>query len=47
LRDWLGCGYNGGLAVIDGGELLAILRRLFAMLHLSGHRRNALLASRG
>jgi len=47
LRDWLGCGYDGGLAVIDGGELLAILRRLFAMLNLGGHRRNALLASRG
>ena len=47
LRDWLGSGHNGGLAVIDGCELLAILRGLFAMLNLGGHRRNALLASCG
>jgi hypothetical protein len=33
--------------VIDGGELLAILGGLFAMLDLSGHRRNALLARGG
>jgi len=47
LRDWLGCGNDGRLAVIDGGELLAILRGLFAMLNLSGHRGNALLAGGG
>jgi len=45
LRDWLGCGDDGGLAVIDGGELLAILGGLFAVLNLGGHRGNALLAS--
>ena len=33
--------------MIDGGELLAILGGLFAMLDLSGHRRNTLLASGG
>jgi len=44
LRDRLGCGNDGGLAVIDGGELLAILRGLFAMLNLSGHRGNTLFA---
>jgi hypothetical protein len=47
LRDWLGCGDDGGLAVIDGGELLAILGGLFAMLNLGGHWRNALLACGG
>jgi hypothetical protein len=44
LLDRLGCGNDGGLAVIDGGELLAILGGLFAMLNLGGHRRNTLLA---
>jgi len=33
--------------VVDGGKLLAILRGLFAMLNLGGHRRNTLLASGG
>jgi hypothetical protein len=47
LRDWLGCGDDGGLAVIDGGKLLTVLRGLFAMLNLGGHRRNALLARGG
>ena len=47
LRDWLGCGNHGGLAVIDGGKLLAILGGLFAVLDLSGHRRNTLLAGGG
>ena len=47
LRDWLGCGDDGGLAVIDGGKLLPVLRGLFAMLNLGGHRRNALLAGGG
>jgi hypothetical protein len=42
------CGCDdGGLAVIDGGELLAILRGLFAVLNLGGHRRNTLLARGG
>jgi hypothetical protein len=47
LRDWLGRGYHGGLAVVDGGKLLAILGGLFAMLNLGGHWRNALLARGG
>ena len=47
LRDRLGRGDDGGLAVIDGGELLAILGGLFAMLNLGGHRRNTLLARGG
>ena len=47
LRDWLDCGDDGGLAVIDGGKLLTVLRGLFAMLNLGGHRRNALLARGG
>jgi hypothetical protein len=47
LRDWLGCGDDGGLAVIDGGELLAILGGLFAMLNLGGHWGNTLLACGG
>jgi hypothetical protein len=33
--------------LIDRGELLAILRGLFAMLNLGGHRGNALLARGG
>jgi len=33
--------------VVDGGKLLAILRGLFTMLNLRGHRRNALLARGG
>jgi hypothetical protein len=33
--------------VVDGGELLAVLRGLFTMLNLSGHRRNAPLAGGG
>jgi hypothetical protein len=47
LRDWLGRGDDGGLAAVGGGELLAILGGLFAMLNLGGHRRNALLAGGG
>jgi hypothetical protein len=47
LRDCLGCGDDGGLAAIDGGKLLTVLRGLFAMLNLGGHRRNALLARGG
>ena len=47
LRDRLSCGNDGGLAVIDGGKLLAILCGLFAMLNLGGHRGNALLAGGG
>jgi len=47
LRDRLGHCNDGGLAVIDGGELLAILGGLFAVLNLGGHRGNALLASGG
>lgn len=47
LLNWLGRGNYGGLAVVDGGKLLAILRGLFTMLNLSGHRRNALLAGGG
>jgi hypothetical protein len=47
LLDWLGRGNDRRLAVIDGGKLLAILRGLFAMLNLSGHRRNTLLAGGG
>jgi hypothetical protein len=47
LRDWLGNCDDGRLAIVDGGELLAILRGLFAMLNLSGHRGNTLLARGG
>jgi hypothetical protein len=47
LWDWLGGCNDGWLPVIDGGELLAILRGLFAMLNLSVHRGNALLARGG
>ena len=44
LRDWLGHSNDGGFSVVDGSELLAILRGLFAMLNLSGHRGNTLFA---
>jgi len=47
LLDRLGRRSDGWLAVIDGGELLAILRGLFAMLNLGAHRRNTLLARGG
>jgi hypothetical protein len=47
LRDWLGHCDDGWLAVVDGSELLAILRGLFAMLDLRGHRGNTLLARGG
>jgi hypothetical protein len=47
LRDWLGHCNDGGLAVIDGRKLLAILGGLLAMLNLGGHRRNTLLARGG
>jgi hypothetical protein len=47
LRDWLGSCDDGGLAMINGGELLAILCGLFAMLNLGGHRRDTLLARGG
>jgi hypothetical protein len=47
LRDWLGGCEDGRLPVVDGSELLAILRGLFAMLNLGGHRRNTLLAYGG
>ena len=47
LRDWLGGCNDGWLPMVDGGELLAILRGLFAMLTLGGHRWNALLACGG
>ena len=44
MRDWLCHSYDNRLAMIDSGELLAILCGLFAMLNLGSHRRNALLA---
>jgi hypothetical protein len=47
LRDWLGGCEDGRLPVVDGSELLVILRGLFAMLNLSGHRRNTLFACGG
>jgi hypothetical protein len=47
LRGWLCHSYDNRLAMIDSGKLLAILRGLVAMLNLSGHRRNALLARGG
>jgi hypothetical protein len=47
LRDGLRRCNHGWLAVIDRSKLLAILRGLFAMLNLGGHRRDALLACGG
>jgi hypothetical protein len=47
LRDWLYRCNDNRLSVIDGGELLAILRGLFAMLNLGGHRGDTLLARGG
>jgi hypothetical protein len=47
LRDWLSRCHDGWLPIVDGGKLLAILRGLFAMLNLCGHRRNTLLARCG
>jgi hypothetical protein len=47
LLDRLGHCHDGGLAVIYRGKLLAILRGLFAMLNLGGHRGNTLLARGG
>jgi hypothetical protein len=47
LRDWLRHCNDGRPPLIDRGELLAILRGLFAMLNLGGHRGNALLARGG
>jgi hypothetical protein len=47
LWDWLGRSNDRRLPIVYGGKLLAILRGLFAMLNLGGHRRNALLAGGG
>jgi hypothetical protein len=47
LRYWLRCCNDSWLSLIHGNELLSILRGLFAMLNLSGHRGNALFASSG
>ena len=47
LRYWLRRCNDSWLSLIHGNELLSILRGLFAMLNLSGHRGNALFASSG
>jgi hypothetical protein len=47
LRDWLSRCNDGRLPIVDGSELLAILRGLFAMLNLGGHWRDTLLARGG